>query len=86
VIIRYLHNWKNKETGVLYFRSPSPWNLQDTDWVPRERKDGWMEVTVWKFNSNSKLTNDSVPMNLKFITYDGTMSGLIVCSLEIRPI
>nr|XP_043617214.1 uncharacterized protein LOC122589040 [Erigeron canadensis] len=85
VMIRDVLNWKNKETRILYFRYPSPWNLHDTDWVPKQRKDGWMEVMVWKFNSKSKLRNDNVPMNLKLITYDGTMCGLIVCSLEIRP-
>ncbi|KAJ0736035.1 putative phloem protein [Helianthus annuus] len=41
VIVRDLFNWRSKETGILYFRHPNPWNVLDTDWVPRQRKDGW---------------------------------------------
>ncbi|KAJ0736021.1 putative protein kinase RLK-Pelle-LRR-I-1 family [Helianthus annuus] len=43
VIVRDLFNWGSKETGILYFRHTNPWNVLDTDWVPRQRKDGWME-------------------------------------------
>ncbi|KAM0049462.1 putative phloem protein [Helianthus debilis subsp. tardiflorus] len=86
VIIRDLSNWRNKETGILYFRYPNPWNVRDTDWVPRQRKDGWMEVIVWKFNSNYELKNDHLFVNLKLITYERTMSGLIVRSIKFRPI
>ncbi|XP_022040052.1 uncharacterized protein LOC110942571 isoform X4 [Helianthus annuus] len=86
VIVRDLFNWRSKETGVLYFRHPNPWNVRDTDWVPRQRKDGWMEVIVWKFNSNYEPKNDHLFVNLKLITYEGTMSGLIVRGIEFRPI
>ncbi|KAJ0511674.1 putative protein kinase RLK-Pelle-CrRLK1L-1 family [Helianthus annuus] len=86
VIVRDLFHWKSKETGVVYFRSPNPWNVRDTDWVPRQRKDGWMEVIVWKFNSNYELKNDHLFVNLKLVTYEGTMSGLIVCGIKFRPI
>ncbi|KAJ0735788.1 putative protein kinase RLK-Pelle-CR4L family [Helianthus annuus] len=86
VIVRDLFNWRSKETGVLYFRHPNPWNVLDTDSVPRQRKDGWMEVIVWKFNSNYELKNDHLFVNLKLITYEGTMSGLIVRGIKFRPI
>ncbi|KAJ0511686.1 putative phloem protein [Helianthus annuus] len=87
VIVRDLFNWRSKETGVLYFRHPNPWNVRDTDhWVSRQRKDGWMEVIVWKFNSNYELKNDHLFVNLKLITYEGTMSGLIVRGIRFRPI
>ncbi|KAI7731910.1 hypothetical protein M8C21_027231 [Ambrosia artemisiifolia] len=43
VIVRDMFHWRSKETGVLYFRYPNPWNVRDTDWLPRQRKDGWME-------------------------------------------
>ncbi|MFS7925250.1 putative protein kinase RLK-Pelle-CR4L family [Helianthus anomalus] len=84
VIIRDLHQRRNKHSEVVYFRSPSPWNKDDVNRVPQEREDGWMEVYVWKFKSNHKLQNMS--MNLKFVTYEGTMSGLIICGLEFRPV
>ncbi|XP_021994713.1 uncharacterized protein LOC110891333 [Helianthus annuus] len=86
VIVRDLFNWRSKETGILYFRHTNPWNVRDTDWVPRQRKDGWMEVIVWKFNSNYELKNDHLFVNLKLITYEGTMSGLIVRGIKFRPI
>ncbi|KAM0065677.1 putative protein kinase RLK-Pelle-LRR-I-1 family [Helianthus debilis subsp. tardiflorus] len=86
VIVRDLFNWGSKETGILYFRHTNPWNVLDTDWVPRQRKDGWMEVIVWKFNSNYELKNDHLFVNLKLITYEGTMSGLIVRGIKFRPI
>ncbi|KAJ0503371.1 putative phloem protein [Helianthus annuus] len=86
VIVRDLFNWGSKETGILYFRHPNPWNVRDTDWVPRQRKDGWMEVIVWKFNSNYEPKNDDLFVRLKLITYEGTMSGLIVRGIRFRPI
>nr|KAJ0227870.1 hypothetical protein LSAT_V11C100018240 [Lactuca sativa] len=86
VIVRdLLQQRQNKEKGILYFRSPSPCNVNDTDWVPVEREDGWREINVWKFNSSNKLRDDCISINLKLISYEGTMSGLIISSLEFRP-
>ncbi|PWA87248.1 protein kinase-like domain, Phloem protein 2-like protein [Artemisia annua] len=85
VRVRNVLQWKNKEIELVYFRPPSAWDLLVTNRVPKMREDGWMEVMVWKFNSTSELRNDGIPMHLKFITYEGTMSGLIVSGLEIRP-
>ncbi|GKA65597.1 serine/threonine-protein kinase, active site protein [Tanacetum coccineum] len=51
VIVRDLLQWE-KDTGILYFRSPSPWNLHGMNWIPKEREDGGMEVNVWKFHSD----------------------------------
>ena len=85
VRVRNVLQWKNKEIELVCFRHPSPWDLLVTNRVPKMREDGWMEVMVWKFNSTSELRNDRIPMHLKFITYEGTMSGLIVRGLEIRP-
>ncbi|MFS7990309.1 putative phloem protein [Helianthus anomalus] len=86
VVVRDLFHWRSKETRVFYFRYPNPWNVHETDWVPRQRKDGWMEVIVWKFNSNYERENDHLSVNLKLITYEGTMSGLIVQGIKFRPI
>nr|XP_043610974.1 uncharacterized protein LOC122582620 [Erigeron canadensis] len=84
VIIRDLLRWRSKEVGILYFRSPSPWNLRDDHHVPEKREDGWMEVLVWKSNSGFEPRNDYIPINLKLIVYEGTLSGLIVRGLEFR--
>ena len=78
-------HWKNKEIGLLYFRTPDPWNIHDNTRVPKKRGDGWMEVIVMKFNSTCELPNDYIPMHLNLIAYEGTMSGLTVGGLEIRP-
>ncbi|GJS95161.1 serine/threonine-protein kinase, active site protein [Tanacetum coccineum] len=86
VRVRNVLQWKIKEIGLACFRPPNQWNAHETYWVPKRREDGWMEVRVWKFNSTSALRNDCIPMHLKLITYEGTMSGLIVSGLEIRPI
>ncbi|KAL7618475.1 hypothetical protein Lser_V15G01734 [Lactuca serriola] len=85
VIVRdLLQNRKNKEKGIIYFRSPSACNVNDTDRVPKEREDGWMEVNVWKFNSSNEIRDDCVFINLKLICYEGTMSGLSISSIEFR--
>nr|GEY21667.1 protein kinase-like domain, phloem protein 2-like protein [Tanacetum cinerariifolium] len=52
---------------------------------PVKRTDGWMEVMVWKFNTKYKHANNLIPMNLKLIAYEGTMSGLTICGLDFRP-
>ncbi|XP_076950162.1 uncharacterized protein LOC143623038 [Bidens hawaiensis] len=85
VKVRDLFQQGNKESEILNFISPSPWNIHDITRVPQQREDGWMEVNVWKFNSN-QLKNDCILVNLKFTSYEGTMSGLIVCGAEFRPI
>ncbi|KAL7618480.1 hypothetical protein Lser_V15G01733 [Lactuca serriola] len=84
VIVRNLLNRKIKEKGIIYFRSPSPCNVNDTDRVPKEREDGWMEVNVWKFNSSNEIRDDCVSINLKLICYEGTMSGLSISSIGVR--
>ncbi|KAK9057851.1 hypothetical protein SSX86_022689 [Deinandra increscens subsp. villosa] len=84
VKVRDLLHRNNKEVDIIYFRSPCPWNLHRSHSVPEQREDGWMEVKVWKVNSSHQLRNDYIPVNLKLITYEGTMSGLVVCGLEFR--
>ncbi|GJU29595.1 kinase-like domain, phloem protein 2-like protein, partial [Tanacetum coccineum] len=79
-----LHHENNK-AEFLYFINPSPLNIHDTTRVPKQRKDGWMEIQLWKFYSYSEFKDDSLSMNMKFTSLEGTMSGLIVCGLEFRP-
>ncbi|CAH1442260.1 unnamed protein product [Lactuca virosa] len=86
VKVRDLLHRNNKEVGIVYLRSPTPWNLHDTNQAPKHRAYGWMEVKVWKFNLNHELIkNDGFRVNLKLICYEGTLSGLIVCGLEFWP-
>lgn len=86
VEVRDLLHRENKEAEIIYFKSPSrPWNIHDITRVPEQREDGWMEVNVWKFNSQQEIKNNCIPVKLKFISYEGTVSGLIVCGLEFRP-
>ncbi|GJW17080.1 kinase-like domain, phloem protein 2-like protein [Tanacetum coccineum] len=54
--------------------------------VPNQREDGWMEIQLWKFNSAHEFKDDSLSINMKFTSLEGTMSGLIVCGLEFRPV
>ncbi|XP_071719550.1 uncharacterized protein [Rutidosis leptorrhynchoides] len=84
--VRNLRQREKKESEIIYFVSPSAWNIHDVTRVPEERHDGWMEVIVWEFNSNQEFKNDCIPVNLNLISYEGTISGLIVCGLEFRPI
>ncbi|PWA84993.1 phosphoglycerate/bisphosphoglycerate mutase family protein [Artemisia annua] len=56
--LRDVLHLKNKEIGLLYFRTPDPWNIHDYHGVPKKREDGWMEVVVWEFNSTSGLLRD----------------------------
>ncbi|KAJ0736309.1 putative protein kinase RLK-Pelle-LRR-I-1 family [Helianthus annuus] len=86
VKIRDLLYRRNKENQIIYFRSPDLLNHHDDFSAPEQRTDGWMEVMVWKFNSkHDKFGKSYIPMNLKLITYEGTMSGLRICGLEFRP-
>ncbi|KAK9071966.1 hypothetical protein SSX86_008397 [Deinandra increscens subsp. villosa] len=60
--------------------------VHDTNRLPQKRTDGWMEVVVSKFNSDSLLIKGHLSGNLKLVSYEGTMSGLIICGLEFRGI
>nr|XP_043616825.1 uncharacterized protein LOC122588719 isoform X1 [Erigeron canadensis] len=86
VKVRDLLNPGNKEPEFIYFISPSPWNIHDITRVPEQRDDGWMEVNVGRFNSTRDLHGDCALLNLKFTSYEGIMSGLILCGLEFRPV
>ncbi|KAK9068979.1 hypothetical protein SSX86_013095 [Deinandra increscens subsp. villosa] len=84
VILRDLRNRNNQKAEIVYFRSLSPLNLHENNSVPKQRKDGWMEIEVLKFKpSGNDFGNRCIPMNLKLITYEGTMSGLIVFALNL---
>ncbi|GJZ09418.1 kinase-like domain, phloem protein 2-like protein, partial [Tanacetum coccineum] len=77
---------ENNEAEFFYFSTPSPVNIHDITRVPKQREDGWMEIQVWKFNSACEFKDDTLSMNMKFASLEGTMFGLIVCGLEFRPL
>ncbi|GKC48416.1 kinase-like domain, phloem protein 2-like protein [Tanacetum coccineum] len=77
---------ENNEAEFVYFITPSPLNINSITRVPIQREDGWMEIQVWKINTTHEFKDDSLSMNMKFTSHEGTMSGLIVCGLEFRPV
>ncbi|GKB32379.1 kinase-like domain, phloem protein 2-like protein [Tanacetum coccineum] len=85
VKVRDVLHQENKEAKFLYFITPEPSNIHDITRVPKQREDGWMEIQLWKFNSAHEFKDDSLSMNMKFTSHQGTMSGLIVCGLEFQP-
>ncbi|XP_024985033.1 uncharacterized protein LOC112520750 [Cynara cardunculus var. scolymus] len=83
---RDLLPYKNHErTKIISFTSPSTVNLDKIKWIPKQREDGWMEVIVWETISNMH-NGELIPMDLKLISFEGTMFGLVVCGIEFRPI
>ncbi|KAL4557932.1 hypothetical protein LXL04_036127 [Taraxacum kok-saghyz] len=76
---------RKERTKIISFTSPSIVNLDKIKWIPKHRKDGWMEVRVWETNYDT-YNDDFIPMDLKLISSEGTMSGLMVCGIEFRPI
>ncbi|GJS60803.1 kinase-like domain, phloem protein 2-like protein [Tanacetum coccineum] len=86
VNVRDVFHQENNKAEFLYFITPSPLNIHDITRVPKQREDGWMEIQLWKFYSNSEFKDDSLSMNMKFTSHEGPMSGLIVCGLEFRPL
>ncbi|GKB08030.1 kinase-like domain, phloem protein 2-like protein [Tanacetum coccineum] len=87
VKVRDLLSQENEHAeSFIYFITPNQLNIHDFSGVPKQRKDGWMEIQVWKFNSTHQLKDDSLSINMKFTSHEGPMSGLIVCGLEFRPL
>ncbi|GJW30434.1 kinase-like domain, phloem protein 2-like protein [Tanacetum coccineum] len=85
VKVRDILHQENNEAEFVYFITPSPSNIHSFTRIPKQREDGWMEIQVWKFNSAHEFKDDSLSMNIKFTSREGTMSGPIVCGLEFRP-
>ncbi|PWA99069.1 hypothetical protein CTI12_AA013140 [Artemisia annua] len=62
-----------------------PLNRPKPNSVPRKRSDGWMEVKVEEFETPSSAETIYVDVWLKNPDYD-SLSGLIIQSIELRPI
>ncbi|KAD4384997.1 hypothetical protein E3N88_25165 [Mikania micrantha] len=73
--------YAKQRTKIISFRTPSEVNLNKIKWIPEQREDGWMEVIIWETISD----RNNIPMDLKLITFQGTMSGLIISGIEFRP-
>ncbi|XP_076944086.1 F-box protein VBF-like isoform X2 [Bidens hawaiensis] len=82
---RDLLPYKKQRTNIISFTTPNTMNLNNIKWIPKEREDGWMEVIVWETIS-SKHNEESIPMDLNLISFEGTMAGLIIYGIEFRPI
>ncbi|GKC03175.1 phloem protein 2-like protein [Tanacetum coccineum] len=76
----------NKESSIIYLIAPGPVELYRDKRVPDRREDGWMEVRVWEFVYNNEIKDNYIPMELKLACLGGTMSGLIICGVEFRPL
>ncbi|KAJ9546704.1 hypothetical protein OSB04_019247 [Centaurea solstitialis] len=76
---------RKQRTNIMSFTSPTLVNLDKIKWIPNDREDGWMEVIVWETSSDDSPDEKYVPMDLKLICFEGTMSGLIVRGIEFRP-
>ncbi|KAI7752516.1 hypothetical protein M8C21_015867 [Ambrosia artemisiifolia] len=52
--------------------------------LPKQRSDGWMEVQVHEFQT--RATIKMISMRLRLSSYDMSLAGITVQSLEFRPI
>ncbi|GKC54764.1 kinase-like domain, phloem protein 2-like protein, partial [Tanacetum coccineum] len=77
VKVRDILHQENNEAQFVYFVTPSRWNINGITRVPKRREDGWMEIQLWKFNSTHEFKDDSLTIDMKFTSHEGTMSGLI---------
>ncbi|GJW40775.1 phloem protein 2-like protein [Tanacetum coccineum] len=66
----------NKESTIIYLKTPGPVDLYRDKRVPENREDGWMEVIVWEFVYNNETKENYIPMELKLACLGGTLSGL----------
>ncbi|MFS8026613.1 hypothetical protein Hanom_Chr16g01488831 [Helianthus anomalus] len=83
VKVQGLPHQSNKETKAIYFRTPNEWNIHDINQVPKQREDGWMDGWRLMYGSlTQRISLERIVFNLKLISYEGTMCGLIVCGLE----
>nr|GEV03301.1 phloem protein 2-like protein [Tanacetum cinerariifolium] len=58
-------NKNNKETTIIYLKTPDPVDLYRDKRVPENKEDGWMEVRVWEFVYNNEIKDNYIPMELK---------------------
>ncbi|GJU39836.1 kinase-like domain, phloem protein 2-like protein [Tanacetum coccineum] len=56
------------------------------DGIPKERKDGWMEVQMWNYKPDEVMTTKRARFVLSLCDSDLELTGLIVLGIEIRPL
>lgn len=55
--------------------------------LPQQRKDGWMEVPIWEFQTEADITSQNITVEFEFKTCDNiSLNGLLVEGIEFRPI
>ncbi|XP_076935894.1 putative F-box protein PP2-B12 isoform X2 [Bidens hawaiensis] len=52
--------------------------------LPKQRRDGWMEVHLYEFQMHSNIK--TIDMHLQFSSYDMSLEDITVQGLEFRPI
>ncbi|KAJ9556483.1 hypothetical protein OSB04_011097 [Centaurea solstitialis] len=82
---RDLLPYKKERTKIISFTSPTTVNLNKIKWIPEQREDGWMEVKVWETRLDDRHDGESIPVDLKLLSFEGTMFGLILYGIEFRP-
>ncbi|KAI7741266.1 hypothetical protein M8C21_008701 [Ambrosia artemisiifolia] len=82
---RDLLPYRKQRTNIISFTTQSTMNLSNIKWIPEQREDGWMEVRVWEITSDMH-NEESIPMDLKLISFEGKFSDLIISGIEFRPI
>ncbi|CAH1453315.1 unnamed protein product [Lactuca virosa] len=67
-----------------YQNTHNPLNRPKMEGLPRLRNDGWMEVQVWEFQTDSR---GWISENLQLtVFYKSSLVGLIVEGIEFKPI
>ncbi|KAL7594773.1 hypothetical protein Lser_V15G29999 [Lactuca serriola] len=67
-----------------YQNTHTPLNRPKMEGLPRLRNDGWMEVQVWEFQTDSR---GWISENLQLTVFDkSSLVGLIVEGIEFKPI
>nr|GEX42863.1 receptor-like protein kinase HERK 1 [Tanacetum cinerariifolium] len=56
------------------------------DSIPKERKDGWMEVQIWNCKSDEVVSTERARFVLSLCDSRQELTGLIVQGIEIRPL
>nr|GFB57796.1 protein kinase domain, nitrogen network kinase 1, phloem protein 2-like protein [Tanacetum cinerariifolium] len=73
------------ETPIIGQKPHNPLNRHKVYAVPRQRKDGWMEVKVGQLQTPSSTDTVRLAIDLRSPTWD-KMYGLLIESIELRPV
>ncbi|KAI7739083.1 hypothetical protein M8C21_005242, partial [Ambrosia artemisiifolia] len=63
----------------------NPLNRPKMEGIPKERKDGWMEIEMWAFTIDDVAKTINREFALSLCDYEEQFTGRIVQGMEIRP-